>query len=444
MALLAGFAATDITPPIGGMMDGYGGRLSGSQGVRDPLMARALVLDYGAEGACAVVVCDLLGIHPWMASEARRRVTALGIPQEGFVLAATHDHAAPAGLRSGMFATLDEALAEDVVAKIVAAVEQAWESRREATMAIGEIDVPAVAQNRRDPAGPVDATLRVVLFDSDDGPVAAMLSFACHATVLKGDNLQLTAEFPGAACRIVEQVTGAGAVYVQSACGDVNPVWTRQDFASLERAGQAVGGAAVSLIAALRGKREGLRAHNIRWDEFTETDVPGRIVEQRLRMVRREIDLPLRTFEADEVYATRAEEAQVAAASASSPEERRAAMANVQRWTNERWAAVWSRRSGESGTRRTELQAISFGNNAALIALPGEFFARTGAMIREESGIEQLVIACYANDYIGYIVPADELELGGYESGVTFFAEEAEATIREASVEMLKRLNNGK
>lgn len=462
MTLRAGAASADITPAVGGMLDGYGGRLTGSQGVHDPLMARAVVFDYGSDGAVAVVVCDLLGMHPWMAAEVRRRASALGIAEDALVLAATHDHAAPAGLRAGMFATLDTALAEDVVTKVVGAIEAAWAARREVTIAVGDVQVPAVAMNRRDPDGPADATLRVVLLDSDEGPVACLLNYACHATVLKGDNLLLTAEFPGVACRIVEQATGAGAVYVQGACGDVNPVWTRQDFASVERAGQAVGGAAVALIAALRGRRTGLRAHNIRWDEFTETDVAGRMVEPRLRFARREIDLPLREFEADEIYAARVASAQSEAerlGEALAHEEalganraealsvrlaKRMAVAEVQRWSNERWAAAWSRRSGEKGTRRTEVQALQLGEGLSLIALPGEFFSRTGEMIREESGIEDLMIGCYANDYIGYIVPADEYELGGYESGVTFFAREAEAIIRRTSVEMLNGLNHGK
>ncbi len=47
MSLLAGAAAVDITPPVGGLMDGYGARSQPSQGVHDPLFTRALVMDYG-------------------------------------------------------------------------------------------------------------------------------------------------------------------------------------------------------------------------------------------------------------------------------------------------------------------------------------------------------------------------------------------------------------
>jgi len=441
-ALRVGVASTEITPAVGGMMDGYGGRFSGSEGVHDALMARALVLDYG-EAACAIVACDLLGIHPWMTSEVRRRVkAATGIGEDGVVLAALHNHAGPVGLRSGMFSKLDEALAEATVAKVVGAVEEAWGLRKSVVIKTGETVVDTVGMNRRDPEWVSDNALRVVLFDGEDGPVASLLNFACHATVMHGGNLMLSGEFPAVACRIVEAATGAGAVYLNGACGDVNPMWVRQDFASVERAGQVVGGAAVRLIADLRAAGEGIRGHNIRWDEFPERSVSGRVVEPRLTVVRREIELPLREFEADEEYATRIEAARAEADKhPAASEARRDAMAKLQRYEAERWAGAWSRQSDEGGSRQVEVQAMSLGDGLGLVALPGEFFAETGEMIREAAGIEQLLIACYANDYIGYVVPEHAFDEGGYESGVTFFAPEAEAIIRKSAAEMLREVS---
>ncbi len=452
--LRAGAASVDITPPPGGMMDGYGSRLTPSQGVHDPLFARVLVTDYG-ESACVIVACDLLGVHPWLTVELRRRVReSLGIAENAVLLAATHDHAGPVGLRAGMFSRLDEALAEITVAKITSAVERAWAARRPVTLKTGVTDVDTIGMNRRDPADPADAALRAVLFDGEDGPVASLLNFACHATVLSGENLLLSAEFPGVACRVIEAATGTPTVYLNGACGDVNPMWMRQDFASVERAGQAVGGAAVRLLADLRAAGDGLRAHNIRWDEFPERAVPGRLAEPRLRVARRDVDLPLREFLSDEQYVSQIEADQAQADQHSPPAPRphrrgrgaggeglrRQAMAQLSRFSTERWAAAWSRRTGESGVHHAELQAISLGDGVALLALPGEFFAETGALIRRDAGIEQLLIACYANDYAGYIVPDHAYDEGGYESGVTFFTAEAEAIIRKASLELLREV----
>jgi hypothetical protein len=444
MNLRAGASAIDITPPVGVLLDGYGARTKPSEGVHDPLFARALVLDYEDGGAAAIVGCDLLGMHPWITGEVRRRAEeAYGIPTDGVMVSATHNHAGPAGLREGMFARLDEALAEEVAGKIVQAIGDAWEGRRPVTTKVGAVTVDTVAMNRRDPEGPVDAALPVVLFESEDGPVACLINFACHATVLDGRNLMLSAEFPGVACRIVHQATGAGVVYLNGACGDVNPAWVEQEFPSVERAGQAVGGQAVSLIADLRAAGRGLRSHNIRWDEYLPLASPGRVVEPRLQYQRREIELPQRVFLEDDEYARRLDAAREEAAKhpAGSPE-RRGAMAEASRWESERWAAVWARRSGMPGSRQTEIQTISLGEGLALLALPGEFFAETAAGVRASTGVHDLLVACYANDYLGYVVPEAEYDRGGYETGITFFAPEAESIIRETAIEMLRQVTS--
>jgi hypothetical protein len=70
------------------------------------------------------------------------------------LLAATHNHAGPVGLRAGMFSRLDETFAEATVVKIVAAVERAWELRRPVKLKTGAANVDTIGMNRRDPAAP--------------------------------------------------------------------------------------------------------------------------------------------------------------------------------------------------------------------------------------------------------------------------------------------------
>jgi hypothetical protein len=334
-----------------------------------------------------------------------------------------------------MFSQLDEAAAAVLVEKIAGAVEAAWKARRSATLSVGAVVVDTISMNRRDSSAASDNTLRVALLDGEDGPIAALLNFPCHATVLDDKNLLLSAEFPGVACRLVEQATGATAVYLNGACGDVNPAWIAQDFASVERAGQVVGGQAVRLIGELRAAAMGQRSHNIRWDEFTELPVPNRAVAPRLRFARREIGLPLRPFLPDEEYARLIEETR--------PGSGREAAARLSRLSAERWAAMWSRRANEGATRRTEVQVIGLGDGLAMLALPGEFFGATAQAIRQEARAPDLLVACYANDYLGYVIPPDAFEEGGYESGVTFFGPEAEPIIRQTAVELLKEVIGG-
>src|SRR3990172_5982111 len=127
--LRAGAAVADIPPPAGGLMDGYGGRFEGSKGAHDPLMARAVVLEQANEGAAssaptrvAIVSCDLLWMHREVTARVRERAAAQGIAPEGVVVAATHDHAGPHGLRGGMFSRLNEELAAALVEKVSGAM----------------------------------------------------------------------------------------------------------------------------------------------------------------------------------------------------------------------------------------------------------------------------------------------------------------------------------
>jgi len=481
--LRAAAATADITPLGVVLMDGYGARREPSRGVHDVLFARALVLDHGGR-RCAIVSCDLLGMHPSITAEVRHlALKRAGIPPDALLLCATHNHAGPAGLRGGMFSRLDEALAGTLAQRVCGAIEEAAGALQPATLKLGRATIDTVSMNRRHPDGPIDPVLRVLLVDGEAGPIATLLSFACHATVLSGENLMLSAEFPGVACRLLRQQTGAPALYLQGACADVNPVWIKQDFDSVERAGHIVGAAALRLVAELRALGPGQRAHNIRWDEFTEKPVRGRIVQPRLHAARREIDVPLRDFLADAEYAARiASLESEASALPEASDERRNAMAQLTRFQNERWAAAWARRrqpdpraprrtssrparpsvsslparpevskegvepqrpASEKHAQRTEIQAITLGENLALLALPGEFFVETADAIRHRSGLEDLLLACYANDYIGYVIPPPAYDEGGYEAGITFCASEAEGIIVDTSLALLKEMAVG-
>ena len=68
--------------------------------------------------------------------------------------------------------------------RIIGALEEAVGSLQPAALKVGRAKVDTVSQNRRDPEGPIDPVLRVLLVDGEDGPIASVMSFACHATVL--------------------------------------------------------------------------------------------------------------------------------------------------------------------------------------------------------------------------------------------------------------------
>jgi hypothetical protein len=85
-----------------------------------------------------------------------------------------------------------------------------------------------------------------------------------------------------------------------------------------------------------------------------------------------------------------------------------------------------------------EVQAISLGGDVAIAGLPGECFVETAAAIRSESGVRHLMVSCYTNHHVYYIVPREAFALGGYEPGVSVLDGDAEEAIQTATIGLLK------
>ncbi len=430
-----------ITPPVGTWLEGYGARTSGSVGVHDDLHARALVLDDGATQA-AVVSCDLIGVDRHTTEAVRGLVAAAtDIPAEHVMVCATHTHAGPRGMHRQ-----EDAALRDVQNRLIAgAVEQAWRNKRPCVLKAGRGSVDSVSQNRRDPAGPADDALRVLLFDAlrhDEPPVASIVNFACHATVLYHTNMQISADYPGQALATVRKIVGdAPSLFLQGACGDINPAWIEQDYAEAARVGSIVGAEAARRLQELRPLGRQQRVWSIRWDELADKPVTcGALVEPRLRVASRMVNVRLRALPAPEDYDRRLADLdqQLAVVDSADIDGRRRVMEQIVRYRSERQTAAFLRAPNEL---EAEIQAISLGPGCAILALPGEFFTETGRQIQAAAGLDHLLIACYANHHLMYVVPRHEFDRGGYEPGVALLDEDAEEAFRTAATELLHEVN---
>ncbi|MGE0601210.1 MAG: neutral/alkaline non-lysosomal ceramidase N-terminal domain-containing protein [Dehalococcoidia bacterium] len=437
-----GAAAIDITPPVGTALDGYGGRTDVSLGVHDPLFARALYLDDGAT-QLALVVCDLIGIGSFLAQRARELIAERpGIPASNVMISATHTHAGPAGVRGRG----EPVLVEEIARKIAGAVRVAHRNAVEGSLKYGHTELSSIAQNRRFPDGPIDWRLDVVAADTPGGRnIATIARYGCHATTLERDNLDITAEYPGEACRAIEQIIGEGAtgIFLNGACGNINPAWIRQDYSEVRRLGTVVGAKAAALSQELRPIGINHQAHNIRWEELTHRPVEAGVqVSGSLKSVSLTFEAPYRTGPNDAEFVASLEtlEREYAGAIATgvSSEDRRALAAKVTMARMERIALARVRDHGPSRTE--EVQAFRLGENLHLVALPGEVFYESGEDIRRRSGLENLLVVAYANDYPGYFCRAEAYAEGGYEPGTTPFAPEADALLIETAVAALHRL----
>jgi hypothetical protein len=248
--LRAGGAKVDITPPIGFPMWGYGARHDApSQGVLDPLHARALVLAVGDQRV-AIVALDL-GRAPTRATTGAiaTRVKEFGI--NGLFLVGSHTHHGPV-LELDHWPTANDSYTSQLERKLVEVIGEANRALRPARIGVGAKEVP-MNRNRHSKHADkaVDRELLVLRVEDLNGkPIAHAVNFAAHPTMHPAGVNKFSADFPGALAALVEKETGAPCLFLQGAAGDlsVNAGETRGP----EKFGQALGREVLALAGTIK------------------------------------------------------------------------------------------------------------------------------------------------------------------------------------------------
>ncbi|HET9732504.1 MAG TPA: neutral/alkaline non-lysosomal ceramidase N-terminal domain-containing protein [Acidimicrobiales bacterium] len=436
--ILAGAATADITPGAGVTMGGYGARQGRATGELDPLLVRALVVSDGRREV-AVAVCDLLGVGSDLVRQARDLIASeCSIAPDHVLIGATHTHSGPAGIRPRE----DAAYVAVTARKIAGAVDVARRRLEPVVLKSGTATVPSVSLNRRDPEGPVQQDVHVLVFDTTGTgpPVATVVNFACHATVLEHDNLEFSADWPGAMNRFVERNVGGVSLFVQGAAGDVNPVWSRHDGAEVARIGGIVGAAVVRLVHEMRPLDKGQWSINLSWSEDVEVQAVGRLTEElSLAATSRTVEVTRRQRDPADVIS--AELAQLHRRLETLGTDDVLTHRQLRARINELTVAELIARAGPARSAQSlEVQAIRLSEACAVLALPGEFFVETGRAIVRDAGLPMLLVAGYANGSVGYVPPAHAYPEAGYEVGISQFGPEAEALVVSAALETLRGL----
>ena len=316
------------------------------------------------------------------------------------------------------------------------------------SLKIGLAEISTISQNRRDPEGPQETVLKVLLAAAAGGaePVATVMNYACHATVLEHDNMLYSADFPGVAAALVEHAVGGKGIYMQGTCGDINPAWMRHDFEEIRRIGGIVGSAAVRTAHELRPLGETQSCINLSWSEDVPVEpAPGTVVgEVSLAAARTFLDLPRKRLPESAVIEAEISELEAKFA-ALAPDDIAGRRAIRPRMNQLRMDRVSKQRfpSTDGMTQRVEVQAFRVSPELAFAMLPGEFFVVTGRSIGARSPFEHTFVSAYANDYAGYFATAEQFPCAGYEVGSTRFEPESEGRIVDAAVGLLTSLYKG-
>lgn len=388
--LQAGVARTEITPPPGLDLTGYIARQNPSTGVRDPLYARALVLDDGRR-QIALISCDLLGFDREFVADTRTRIElATAIPGPQVMLAATHTHAGPATMflrgcgdqDPGYIAQLQERLAD--------LAHQAQTALQPATLAVGKGSSVAGVHNRRTPGDMIDPAVEVLRVDDHSGaPLAVVVNYACHPTCLPAENSLISADYPGRVCSQVEAAIDAVCLFLTGAIGDVGPI--QRGDACLEEIGQAVADQVLAVLPVCTPLAD------------PRLDTEGDTLALPLSPLPRRREL----LTDRERYLQQALDAEAR----GQPVQARIARAMAD-WT-ERILGL-----EPEGRRQkvvyAELETLHLGK-LTLVGVPGELFVELGLQIKAAGRDAPVMVVGFANDNVGYIPARRAYPQGGYE-----------------------------
>ena len=256
---------------------------------------------------------------------------------------------------------------------------------------------------------------------ADGAPLAAVMNYACHAVCLMEDSYLLTADYPGFARHFLEERLGGGtALFLNGACGDVNPREAAVGH------GLASGGS--FRIAERAGRNVAQEAARV-WRKVNPTD------DITLSFARRTISLPGnhdRALQAAEKALADIERA------ASQPAE----IPPYVTWrsrpsvTRARAALARAKERG-SGPICCEVQAVRVGP-IAFVGWPGEVFCELGMDLKERSPFRPTYVIGYANGAIGYVPTPEAFGEGGYEAeSAAHLADEAGLVLVDESLALL-------
>lgn len=235
-----GIDRVDITPDYRTIMGGYGCRQDENDGVNDPLTFTSLIFEENRKKVFigAVDLVDLGG-HEHSIHMRKKIAKMLGINFSSVMINCSHTHG---GIETNLpaYYTREDYMRhfrknrEFIETKIFASAKRAAKKMREGKLFYGEgmtsipmnrrLLVEGRVQNRPNPGGEADRTLKILkITDSGNRIAAVLVRVSCHPVATSAQHL-ITADFPGAFREVFEKYfPGSLAIFLQGTGGDARP-----------------------------------------------------------------------------------------------------------------------------------------------------------------------------------------------------------------------------
>jgi len=392
--LQVGIDKTDITPQKAMPLWGYSSRTDPFSGVYDPLYCRTLIFDDGVTKA-AIVSLDLGRTPPghWVDTIRAHAKAKYGI--DSLLLCATHTHAAPnLGPDHAPHPWI-----KTVVDNIYLSIEKAQRRMQPALFKTGQGSVDITYDRRvinedgsvtmlwdnheREFTHSVDQRIKVLQINNTQSqPIATLVHYACHPVISGNKNMRVSAEIPGVICSYVGEQIGGECLFLQGACGEINPYLAallQQDKNAYSQLVEEAEKAAKEIVKIIQqAKPTDAEDYAIRYK-----DVPvsfgfrHALTDERLTKM-------LKTYFSE---------------------------------------AQWEEISQPDYRMRTSLSLLMLGDTFAWAGFPGEFFDDFQVELADHSPVAHTFFVGYCNGYYAYFPTIQAAAQGGYGASWGLIAE---------------------
>jgi hypothetical protein len=433
--LIAGAGVADITPRDSQYLFGYPHVERYSIDVHDSLLSSAFYLS-DDRTPLLFIANDIIFVGKATAQRVRQRIEeATGVPAAHILVSATHTHSGPStvdyiSLADDPFVPgVDPHYLQFFEDGIVEAGIEAVRRAQPAEVGLAIADGAGVGTNRRDPTGPADPQVPVLLARSsaNGAPIACMIVCSMHPTVLREGSKVVSGDFPGMARRFLQDhLLGpdCAVLHHTGPAGNQSPrhVIRGNTLEEARRLGETLG----SAVAAAIGK--------ITFDSSLELDAQRALV-----------DLPRRAFPPVADVERNLQHASQKLAHlrhiGAARQEVRGAEVD---WFGAEETLRLARLAAEGrleGVYQSclpaEVQALKVGP-WTFVGWPGEVFVEYALAVKAEAR-DTYVISLANGELQGYITTEAAAVEGGYEAANAIFTPEAGRMLVEATVGLIAR-----
>ena len=400
----AGVARVNLTPPLEmkAALGGYGERMSKpAVGVHDAVWAKAVVLTQGGR-KFALVTADVLGFPPLFKAAVMERLTPDGWGSDQVLLLPSHSHTSLdlmalhpgnifTNLQAGLF---HKELFELTANRLAQVIREAGKAPLPILAGSTTVAVPDRNRNRRSGNSAHDSNLTITRIDAGNSrPLAVLVNWTAHPTFMDAEDMLFSGDWPGHLERTVEALIGQGvtAMYYNGAEGDQSPTPPREGASRWERAERY-------------GREMGIIAWRT-WEKIQPQEV--KVFAHHTESIA----LPKRRWHPDFMKTGGAEYGM-----------------------NEKSMQSFIDQLNPAQTHSTCLRL----GELLILGVPGEMATQLGmdakAKAREFTGANCPTIGGLADEWVSYILSAEEYRKGGYEASMSFYGETLGMTVAEGVI----------